>query len=149
MIRRPPRSTRTDTLFPYTTLFRSHHGAARRAGAHRPRLRRLHDRLRHRAHRRRVLPRARPLPLLRAARHHHGPGAVDPHGAGGHRRHALGVAPQGLAMQSLLDHLRARLARGGAMTVADYMGAALTHPTSGYYMHGDPFGAPGDRNGLL
>src|SRR3546814_18396103 len=29
MIRRPPRSTRTDTLFPYTTLFRSgmaHHG---------------------------------------------------------------------------------------------------------------------------
>src|SRR3546814_6348458 len=46
MIRRPPRSTRTDTLFPYTTLFRSgqlvdavahfgdfreHH---RRAGAH-------------------------------------------------------------------------------------------------------------------
>src|SRR3546814_18134844 len=25
MIRRPPRSTRTDTLFPYTTLFRSHY----------------------------------------------------------------------------------------------------------------------------
>src|SRR3546814_8378449 len=24
MMRRPPRSTRTDTLFPYTTLFRSH-----------------------------------------------------------------------------------------------------------------------------
>src|SRR3546814_8122620 len=24
MIRRPPRSTRTDTLFPYTTLFQSH-----------------------------------------------------------------------------------------------------------------------------
>src|SRR3546814_3800963 len=33
MIRRPPRSTRTDTLFPYTTLFRSSAttaGAARR-----------------------------------------------------------------------------------------------------------------------
>src|SRR3546814_21153244 len=37
MIRRPPRSTRTDTLFPYTTLFRSRqsekarcrHGVAR------------------------------------------------------------------------------------------------------------------------
>src|SRR3546814_8778771 len=29
MIRRPPRSTRTDTLFPYTTLFRS--GGARDA----------------------------------------------------------------------------------------------------------------------
>src|SRR3546814_8628035 len=27
MIRRPPRSTRTDTLFPYTTLFRSLEGA--------------------------------------------------------------------------------------------------------------------------
>src|SRR3546814_4861755 len=29
MIRRPPRSTRTDTLFPYTTLFRSPGGAYR------------------------------------------------------------------------------------------------------------------------
>src|SRR3546814_9850825 len=28
MIRRPPRSTRTDTLFPYTTLFRSQLDAA-------------------------------------------------------------------------------------------------------------------------
>src|SRR3546814_20713529 len=27
MIRRPPRSTRTDTRFPYTTLFRSHTSA--------------------------------------------------------------------------------------------------------------------------
>src|SRR3546814_10082961 len=36
MIRRPPRSTRTDTLFPYTTLFRSAVGrraTARRGGA--------------------------------------------------------------------------------------------------------------------
>src|SRR3546814_15655733 len=32
MIRRPPRSTRTDTLFPYTTLFRSE------AGGRNPRL---------------------------------------------------------------------------------------------------------------
>src|SRR3546814_651452 len=31
MIRRPPRSTRTDTLFPYTTLFRSILGKAARA----------------------------------------------------------------------------------------------------------------------
>src|SRR3546814_13966309 len=29
MIRRPPRSTRTDTLFPYTTLFRSLRGGRR------------------------------------------------------------------------------------------------------------------------
>src|SRR3546814_13430956 len=50
MVRRPPRSTRTDTLFPYTTLFRSgrhraaveqrseslaeHSGAGRRQQAH-------------------------------------------------------------------------------------------------------------------
>src|SRR3546814_4541922 len=32
MIRRPPRSTRTDTLFPYTTLFRSEQFIARRHG---------------------------------------------------------------------------------------------------------------------
>src|SRR3546814_1850694 len=47
MIRRPPRSTRTDTLFPYTTLFRSadvlpgtvrgpHHHRPRRQGADLP-----------------------------------------------------------------------------------------------------------------
>src|SRR3546814_4317541 len=36
MIRRPPRSTRTDTLFPYTTLFRSGPGPLR--GATRARL---------------------------------------------------------------------------------------------------------------
>src|SRR3546814_9459639 len=36
MIRRPPRSTRTDTLFPYTTLFRS----ARRSRVPRARFRR-------------------------------------------------------------------------------------------------------------
>src|SRR3546814_2329652 len=34
MIRRPPRSTRTDTLFPYTTLFRSFRGRGERRGAH-------------------------------------------------------------------------------------------------------------------
>src|SRR3546814_14994211 len=33
MIRRPPRSTRTDTLFPYTTLFRSRLRAPRSAAA--------------------------------------------------------------------------------------------------------------------
>src|SRR3546814_3068280 len=45
MIRRPPRSTRTDTLFPYTTLFRSRASpfcsAAQTAGI----LRKGHDRL--------------------------------------------------------------------------------------------------------
>src|SRR3546814_1602623 len=39
MIRRPPRSTRTDTLFPYTTLFRSHvAGLGLRCGHYRPAL---------------------------------------------------------------------------------------------------------------
>src|SRR3546814_9751138 len=43
MRRRPPRSTRTDTLFPYTTLFRSLHPRRRcanlvyRQGRYRPR----------------------------------------------------------------------------------------------------------------
>src|SRR3546814_7680863 len=46
MIRRPPRSTRTDTLFPYTTLFRSadgtnlgHRQRRFRPRSHRPRAR--------------------------------------------------------------------------------------------------------------
>src|SRR3546814_10169861 len=44
MRRRPPRSTRTDTLFPYTTLFRSHAcGPPRRRAGHR-------DLTRHDAH---------------------------------------------------------------------------------------------------
>src|SRR3546814_8185916 len=46
MIRRPPRSTRTDTLFPYTTLFRSPHDRRRSAyaggGTRKRRRRRLH-----------------------------------------------------------------------------------------------------------
>src|SRR3546814_5356027 len=33
MVRRPPRSTRTDTLFPYTTLFRSRDGKLRKIRA--------------------------------------------------------------------------------------------------------------------
>src|SRR3546814_11114732 len=36
MIRRPPRSTRTDTLFPYTTLFRSPEAAPPGAAGARP-----------------------------------------------------------------------------------------------------------------
>src|SRR3546814_19644959 len=47
MIRRPPRSTRTDTLFPYTTLFRSL-SPKRRAG---PRLKRSCYGRRHSTHR--------------------------------------------------------------------------------------------------
>src|SRR3546814_1592500 len=36
MIRRPPRSTRTDTLFPYTTLFRSSARRAARSASNSP-----------------------------------------------------------------------------------------------------------------
>src|SRR3546814_17721198 len=39
MIRRQPRSTRTDTLFPYTTLFRSHIAVARQLVVARVRIR--------------------------------------------------------------------------------------------------------------
>src|SRR3546814_14296669 len=81
MIRRPPRATRTDTLFRYTTLFRSRHqpDVAERGGADRVRergqkLRRdigmsaAFGRLRlpaarRRAQRRRFRPAAPPLPV--------------------------------------------------------------------------------------
>src|SRR3546814_16201616 len=53
MIRRPPRSTRTDTLFPYTTLFRSsscaivhHPNAAAQAAAMLPERMRVQTHLR-------------------------------------------------------------------------------------------------------
>src|SRR3546814_20440575 len=84
MIPRPPRSTRTDTLFPYTTLFRSrhrhlrpaavrdHHAAPRRGDRRAARRRRLHPRLAGRCGPPRphlqppaVQPRPPPLPLLR------------------------------------------------------------------------------------
>src|SRR3546814_11255639 len=54
MIRRPPRSTRTDTLFPYTTLFRSRRPQRHRRGAgeaRRPRPPALHARRRPRVSR--------------------------------------------------------------------------------------------------
>src|SRR3546814_17261446 len=79
MIRRPPRSTRTDTLFPYTTLFRSPDG---------------------------VLPQGRHLLLLERARHLQDQAhrllllreQIEPRppGAGAHAaRQALGQAQEG------------------------------------------------------
>src|SRR3546814_10675695 len=65
MLRRPPRSTRTDTLFPYTTLFRSTGFARAPPGARRARRRanrpRQHKQKSHRSRR----PKPRPLPLPR------------------------------------------------------------------------------------
>src|SRR3546814_20202055 len=71
MIRRPPRSTRTDTLFPYTTLFRSRHGSRQWfLGFLRARLRAA------------LAGRARSLQLR--------------HGDGNQRRHRLGRRRRGL-----------------------------------------------------
>src|SRR3546814_21162368 len=68
MIRRPPRSTRTDTLFPYTTLFRSDRA---RGGPARPRSARdvriaVVGGAKARSGRRRVADRPAEAPRLRA-----------------------------------------------------------------------------------
>src|SRR3546814_16090173 len=86
MIRRPPRSTRTDTLFPYTTLFRS----AERSSRGLPRLVLTYDQLLEAPAR--VLARVRALPgaaalgadpvagdvVRKTARHHRGREGVLP-----------------------------------------------------------------------
>src|SRR3546814_10793077 len=78
MIRRPPRSTPTDTPFPYTTLFRSGDGGERPAprahprGQRLPRLQDQREGLR-RVPRRRCVSRSRGrLRLSPAPRHHRG-----------------------------------------------------------------------------
>src|SRR3546814_9044830 len=68
MIRRPPSSTRTDTLFPYTTLFRSDRAgrckpAARRLDGRLGRTARFHRTLEWRSGRRPLRPLARRHPL--------------------------------------------------------------------------------------
>jgi len=47
-------------------------------------------------------------------------------------------------MTALGELIATRIARLGAITVADYMAEAVAHPNHGYYMSGDPFGARGD-----
>src|SRR3546814_10052986 len=76
MIRRPPRSTRTDTLFPYTTLFRSHQRRGYRGGQ--PPCAR-HDRARGR-------DRAEQFPQRRAARSMDEGPCADRARRGGHAR---------------------------------------------------------------
>src|SRR3546814_7796156 len=58
MIRRPPRSTRTDTLFPYTTLFRAPYRGGRGPGGDRRRAAREIHQHRRDARRDRALKRA-------------------------------------------------------------------------------------------
>src|SRR3546814_3777473 len=65
MKRRPPRSTRTDTLFPYTTLFRSGTGRYRR-----------HPRFQT-ASRPSLVSRQTPVPAERVAIHHLDPGCGE------------------------------------------------------------------------
>src|SRR3546814_11145478 len=50
MLRRPPRSTRTDTLFPYTTLFRSRAGGDDVAGLQAHEAADVADQVRHAEH---------------------------------------------------------------------------------------------------
>ncbi len=47
-------------------------------------------------------------------------------------------------MTTLLDEIKALIARDGPITVERYMALALAHPDLGYYMNRDPFGASGD-----
>lgn len=47
-------------------------------------------------------------------------------------------------MTAMRDHLLARIAAAGPLTVADYMADCLLHPTLGYYTTRDPLGAAGD-----
>ncbi|MEC9431305.1 MAG: SAM-dependent methyltransferase [Pseudomonadota bacterium] len=44
----------------------------------------------------------------------------------------------------LLPLIRARIAQGGPMPLAEYMGLCLGHPRHGYYITRDPLGAAGD-----
>ncbi|WP_380053548.1 class I SAM-dependent methyltransferase [Falsihalocynthiibacter sp. SS001] len=47
-------------------------------------------------------------------------------------------------MPDLTEHLAARIALDGPLTVADYMSECLLHPTMGYYTTRDPLGKDGD-----
>src|SRR3546814_17008306 len=80
MIRRPPRSTRTDTLFPYTTLFRSLQcrPAARRYGVA---LRQAHLGFEGRLDRHQNADPSppSPLPLQHGAQRRNGSGVVQEH----------------------------------------------------------------------
>src|SRR3984957_4647590 len=47
-------------------------------------------------------------------------------------------------MSALGDDIRALIGQEGPISLERYMTLALTHPTHGYYMKRDPFGAEGD-----
>ena len=45
---------------------------------------------------------------------------------------------------ALIDHLKLRIANEGALNIAQFMEACLTHPAYGYYITRDPIGRVGD-----
>src|SRR3546814_15846599 len=103
MIRRPPRSTRTDTLFPYTTLFRSRALGGQIGAVDR---RRRVDRRRERAAEQYLAPARREL-AARLAHDRRGILAANPEGIGGEasgfggkrhdaREQAAGAGRQGI-----------------------------------------------------
>ena len=47
-------------------------------------------------------------------------------------------------MTPLAQHIAARIATDGPISIADYMAECLLHPTLGYYSTRDPFGVAGD-----
>ena len=47
-------------------------------------------------------------------------------------------------MNGLLGHLKERIAAEGALDIAQFMEACLSHPEFGYYLHHEPFGVSGD-----
>src|SRR3546814_7875673 len=124
MIRRPPRSTRTDTLFPYTTLFRSAEALAIVAGAE--------------AVRRRARPAEIPIAAARAAQLQRRPGgraAVFCHRqavAGLARGRAVGGGDAAFVAEEL--HYRAVGVDQGNGVVGAVLQAAVRH-------RGDPHAA--------
>src|SRR3546814_9993768 len=91
MVRRPPRSTRTDTLFPYTTLFRSVEDDVVTLGV---------DALGPAEQRSAEALEARLLPQL--ASHRLGEGLAELHAAAWHRPGPLGRAPPASHQQEAL-----------------------------------------------
>src|SRR3546814_5868408 len=94
MIPRPPRSTRTDTLFPYTTLFRSCAQSGRHRNSYRPSAR-CYDTLSYVVESRPLTPLARTWRIAVAARRHVVSGVA--------RRRRAHLGPSALVWRDQID----------------------------------------------